>query len=82
MSYLEITDEAKRLPLHEQLLLLEEVARSIQRQVAPHPNSPEPAALMAALRGALKPPGKTTPFEGAFPLTDDWLDSAKNEGRA
>lgn len=36
-------------------------------------------ALAAQMPLAAQPP---TPFTGAFPLSDEWLDTAKREGRA
>lgn len=30
----------------------------------------------------IKPSEMPTPFEGEFPITDEWLDAAKREGRA
>lgn len=55
MSYLDIVAEAQRLPLHEQLRLLEELARALQKQLFALPAMPERVAPMSALRGILKP---------------------------
>lgn len=56
MSYQEIVEKAKLLPLHEQLRLIEELARAMQRRTRDLP----------------------VPLVGTFPITDEWLNSAKN----
>lgn len=82
MSYREVVEEVKRWPFHEQLRLIEDLARSMQKQLTPSQEAPETTAPMSPLHSAFKPAEETSPLVGAFPLTDDWLDDAKNEGRA
>lgn len=54
MSYLELVKEAKRLPLHDQLRLVEELLRSFQQQVEPSLQPQRTVPLMSELRGVLK----------------------------
>ena len=58
MVYREVVSEAKRLPLQEQLLLVEELLRSM-RQTAQPPAHPKRRRItpFKQLRGALKPDG-------------------------
>ena len=67
MSYQEIVEEVKRLPFHEQLHLMEELARAMQRQAPPPVKASTPAASMLDLQGILKPE------DGRIP-TDEELD--------
>ena len=53
MSYREVVEEVKRWPFYEQLRLMEELARTMQRQGPP--TGETPAVSMLELRGALKP---------------------------
>lgn len=55
MSYREVVEEVKRWPFYEQLRLMEELARSLQRQTSPSTEASEAAADMLAWQGALKP---------------------------
>ena len=61
MSYLDIVAEVRRLPLHEQLSLLEELVRTLQKQVRIQSPMPQPVAPMSALRGVLKPENGAPP---------------------
>lgn len=63
MSYLDIVAEVRRLPLHEQLSLLEELVRALQKQVLVQPPIPERVAPMSALRGVLKPENGAAPTD-------------------
>ncbi len=72
MFYREIVSEAKRLPLSQQLQLVEELLRAM-RQAATPPARPKRRRAVAfkQLRGALK-------VEGVLP-TDDELKDAYTE---
>ena len=72
MSYREIVSEAKRLPLGQQLQLVEELLR-VMRQTATPPARPKRKHIIPfnQLRGALRP-------EGALP-TDGELEDAYTE---
>lgn len=65
MGYLELVEEAKRLPLHDRLRLMEELLRSFQRQVEPSPQSQRTVPSMSELRGILKP------SEGPIPTDEE-----------
>jgi len=68
MFYREIVSEAKRLPLSQQLQLVEELMR-VMRQTAipPAPFKNKGAVPFNQLRGALRP-------EGALPTDDELTD--------
>jgi hypothetical protein len=72
MAYREIVSEAKRLPLGQQLQLVEELLRAM-RQAATPPVPPKRKRIIPfrQLRGALKP-------GGALP-TDGELEAAYTE---
>ena len=72
MAYREIVSEAKRLPLHEQLQLVEEILRGMRQTTRP-PVRPKRRRVVpfSQLRGALKP-------EGPLP-TDAELQEAYTE---
>ena len=72
MAYREIVSEAKRLPLGQQLQLVEELLRAM-RQTATPPARPRrrQAIPFGQLRGALKPAGS--------PPTDNELKDAYTE---
>ncbi len=53
MSYTGIAAEVQRLPLHEQLYLMEVLAHAIQKQVALGPEPRKAVAPMSSLRGVL-----------------------------
>ena len=53
MSYQEVVEEVKRWPFYEQLRLMEELARTMQRQSPPTSETQKVSIL--ELRGALKP---------------------------
>jgi hypothetical protein len=58
MIYQEIVSEVKRLPLHEQLLLVEELLRSMRQTAQPAARPKRRRAIpFSQLRGALKPNG-------------------------
>jgi hypothetical protein len=69
MVYREIVSEAKRLPLDEQLQLVEELLRAM-RQTATRPVHPKRKRIVPfkQLRGALKP-------EGPLPTDGDLEDA-------
>jgi hypothetical protein len=58
MVYREIVSEAKRLPLHEQLLLVEELLHDMRQTTKP-PVRPKRRRIVPfkQLRGALRPEG-------------------------
>ena len=62
--------------VHRKLKLL---AQRNRRSLSAEASSLIEQALAAQTQPVYELP---TPFVGAFPLTDDWLTSAKNEGRA
>lgn len=64
---LEVHDRLKLLAQRNRRSLSEEAAHLLEEAIA------------AQMPLAVQPP---TPFVGAFPLSDEWLDQAKNEGRA
>lgn len=49
MSYPEIVEEVKRLPFHEQLLLMEVLARALQRQAPPPAKASPPVVSILDL---------------------------------
>lgn len=55
MSYPEIVEQVRRLPFHEQLRLMEELARAMQKQAPPAAQAAEAATSMLAWQGILKP---------------------------
>lgn len=55
MSYREVVEEVKRWPFYEQLRLMEDLARSLQRQMPSSTDASEAAAGMLAWQGVLKP---------------------------
>jgi hypothetical protein len=56
MVYREIVSEVKRLPLHEQLLLVEELLRNMRQTAQPPTRSKRRRIVpFKQLRGALKP---------------------------
>jgi len=58
MAYREIVSEAKRLPLHEQLLLVEELLHGMRQTAQPTARSKRGRVIpFKQLRGALKPDG-------------------------
>jgi hypothetical protein len=58
MVYREIVSEVKRLPLHEQLLLVEELLRDMRQTAQPPARSKRRRIVpFKQLRGALKPDG-------------------------
>lgn len=58
MAYQEIVSEAKRLPLHEQLQLVEELLRGMRETARPTVRSKRRRIVpFKELRGALKPDG-------------------------
>jgi hypothetical protein len=58
MVYQEIVSEVKRLPLHEQFLLVEELLRGIRKTAQPGTRPKRRRAIpFSQLRGALKPNG-------------------------
>jgi hypothetical protein len=58
MAYREIVSEAKRLPLHEQLLLVEELLHGMRQAAQPTARSKRRRVIpFKQLRGALKPEG-------------------------
>lgn len=59
MVYQEIVSEVKRLPLHEQLLLVEELLRGMRQTAQPviQPRRRRGAIPFSQLRGALKTNG-------------------------
>lgn len=59
MLYREIVNEARRLPLPEQLRLVEELLRDIRQSERLAPRSRRKVQPMSQLRGALKPAGET-----------------------
>ena len=63
----EVHDRLRVLAQRNRRSLSEEAARLLEE------------ALAAQMPLAAQPP---TPFTGAFPLSDEWLDKAKSEGRA
>ena len=63
----EVHDRLKVLALRNRRSLSEEAARLLEE------------AIVAQMPFAAQPP---TPFTGTFPLSDEWLEQAKNEGRA
>ena len=62
--------------VHHNLKLL---AQRNRRSLSDEASSLLEQALAAQMHGVHDLP---TPLVGAFPLTDEWLNSAKNEGRA
>jgi plasmid stability protein len=62
-----VHDKLKVLAQRNRRSLSEEAARLLEQAIA----AQTPLASQAP-----------TPFAGAFPLSDEWLDLAKNEGRA
>ena len=72
MAYRQIVSEAKRLPLHEQLLLVEELLHGMRQTAQPTAGSKRRRVIpFKQLRGALKP-------EGSLP-TDVELKDAYTE---
>jgi plasmid stability protein len=63
----EVHDKLKVLAQRNRRSLSEEAARLLEQAIA----AQTPLAAQAP-----------TPFSGAFPLSDEWLDSVKNEDRA
>jgi hypothetical protein len=64
MAYREIVSEAKRLPLGQQLQLLEELKRAMRQTATPPVCSKRKrTVLFSQLRGALKP-GGLLPIDG------------------
>jgi hypothetical protein len=72
MAYREIVSEAKRLPLHEQLQLVEEILRGM-RETAWSAARPKRRRIVPfrQLRGALKPDG---PLPADAELKDAYTD--------
>lgn len=62
--------------VHRKLRLL---AQRNRRSLSAEASSLIEQALVAQEHGVRNLP---VPLAGTFPLTDEWLDSAKNEGRA
>ena len=62
--------------VHERLRVLAQRNRRSLSEEAAHLLE---EAIAAQMPLAAQPP---TPFAGAFPLSDEWLDKAKSEGRA
>ena len=59
MAYREIVSEAKRLPLHEQLQLVEEILRGVRETARPAARPKRRRIVpFVQLRGALKPEGR------------------------
>jgi len=70
MTYQELVTEIEKLPLTEQLSLLETLVRFISRRTV-KPNTPE--SSLERVRGLLKPaPGKSMPTNAE--LADDYTD--------
>jgi hypothetical protein len=75
MLYREIMDEARRLPLHERLQLVEELLRDIRQSERPASRSRRKVRPMSELRGALKLAGELpTDTELREMYTDHLLD--------
>jgi hypothetical protein len=76
MSYLELVAEVRRLPLHEQLRLMEELVHALQTRVLAPPEVGERVAPMSALRGVLKPQNGAVPTDEELRqiIVDDLLD--------
>ena len=74
MSYREVVEEVKRWPFYEQLRLMEELARTMQRQAPPSTEASEAAADMLAWQGVLKPE------DGRIP-TDEEIQEIIAQGR-
>ena len=72
MAYQEIVSSAKRLPLHEQFLLVEELLREM-RQAAKPPTRRNRTRVIpfTRLRGALKPDG---PLPSDAQLQDSYTE--------
>jgi hypothetical protein len=68
--------EVRRLPLHEQLRLMEELVHALQKQVLAPPATAERVAPMSALRGILKPENGPLPTDEELRqiIADDLLD--------
>ena len=72
MAYREIVSEAKRLPLHEQLQLVEEILRGMRETARPAGRSKRKRIVpFVQLRGALKPQG---PLPSDAELKDAYTD--------
>jgi hypothetical protein len=72
MVYREIVSEVKRLPLHEQLLLVEELLRDMRQTVQPAAQPKRRRVIpFSQLRGALKPDG---PLPTDAELRDAYTD--------
>jgi hypothetical protein len=76
MSYIDIVAEVRRLPLHEQLRLMEELVHALQKQVLAPSVMPDRVAPMSALRGVLKPENGVVPTDEEIQqmIVDDLLD--------
>jgi hypothetical protein len=76
MSYLDIVAEVRRLPLHEQLRLMEELVHALQKQVLAPPVILDRVAPMSTLRGVLKPEDGALPTDEEIRqiIADDLLD--------
>ena len=72
MSYREVVEEVKRWPFYEQLRLMEELARTMQRQAPP--TGETQAVSILELQGALKP------ADGKIP-TDEEIEEIIAQGR-
>jgi hypothetical protein len=68
MSYHEILDQARRLPLQERLRLVEELVRDMRRSERPASRRDRKVRPMSQLRGALK-------SDGPLPTDDDLRNS-------
>jgi hypothetical protein len=72
MAYREIVSEAKRLPLHEQLQLVEEILRGVRETARPAVRARRRRIVpFKQLRGALKPEG---PLPTDAELKDAYTD--------
>ncbi len=72
MAYREIVSEAKRLPLHEQLQLVEEILRGMRETAKPAARPKRRRVVpFAQLRGALKAEG---PLPTDAELKDAYTD--------
>ena len=72
MAYREIVSEAKRLPLHEQLQLVEEIFRGVRKTARPAARPKRRRIIpFTQLRGALKPEG---PLPTDAELKDAYTD--------
>ncbi|MEX0828585.1 MAG: Arc family DNA-binding protein [Haliea sp.] len=63
--------------------LPDEVHKKLKRQAARHHRSMTGEAIMILSRGVSVLPSDEVPapYEGRFPLTDEFIEAAKDEGR-